>query len=114
MNYWISSTPDVNTDKTRNLITVKAELSLSTNDLPSVIQGNTVLVLLGPCLPAHQQLQLINSTAHSHSWEATSSLSSQEIPRILHYQKVHFPVHKSPPLVPIPSFWSSGPCESLG
>jgi len=30
---------DVNTNKTRNLITAKVEISLTTNDLPAAIPG---------------------------------------------------------------------------
>jgi len=37
----------------------------------------------------------------SPSWEANNHLASQEIPCLLWNPKIHYHVHKSPPLVPI-------------
>jgi hypothetical protein len=47
--------------------------------------------------------RLINSMQQSPSWEAYSSSSSQEIPRIWCNQEVNYRVHNSPPPVPIVS-----------
>jgi hypothetical protein len=44
---------------------------------------------------------LTYSIEQSPSWEATRFAASQEIPRILWNPKVHYPIHKCPPTVPI-------------
>jgi hypothetical protein len=43
-----------------------------------------------------------NPEKESPSWEATSALATQEIPRILQKSKVRYPVNKSPATCPYP------------
>ena len=49
------------------------------------------------------QTNKTNCVEQSSFWEANSSSASQEIPRTLRYLMVHYRLHKSYPLLPIPS-----------
>jgi hypothetical protein len=46
---------------------------------------------------------IITPWRQSPSWEANSYSASQETPLLLWNPKVHYRLHKSPPLVPVPS-----------
>ena len=62
-----------------------------------VLQGSTLGSLLFVLL--HTYL-LTYSTEQSPSWEANRFAASQEIPHILWNPKIHYCIHKCPPLVP--------------
>jgi len=52
---------------------------------------------------SHEHSFLANCMELSPSWQANSHSSSQETPRLLWKQKVHYRVQKSPPLVSVMS-----------
>lgn len=52
-------------------------------------------------------LRMTNSIERSASWEADSRSPHEEIPCLMWNARVHYDVHKSPPLVPILSYMNS-------
>ena len=80
----------------QNLVKVKRSVEYVTEIQNILNCYNTKHLII-----SHKISKLTNYMEQSPSWEANSFSASQEIPRILWNQKVHYRIHNSPPPVPI-------------